>query len=172
MTFGLQCDEPTSVSILDRAAEGGIDFIDSSDVYPLGGDLATVGRTEEILGRWLRGRRDRFVLATKCFGTGRHRSTAATQKHIFDAVDVPAPSTNRLHRLPSAPWFDSATIDETLVRSTTLCIKERSATSDANFSQLPVGSCHYARDLGWRFDSGSPATTSVPPDRARCSVLR
>ena len=36
MTFGLQCDEPTSVSILDRAAEGGIDFIDSSDVYPLG----------------------------------------------------------------------------------------------------------------------------------------
>ena len=68
MTFGLQCDEPTSVSILDRAAEGGIDFIDSSDVYPLGGDLATVGRTEEILGRWLHGKRDRFVLATKCFG--------------------------------------------------------------------------------------------------------
>ena len=68
MTFGLQCDEPTSVSILDRAAEGGIDFIDTSDVYPLGGDLTTVGRTEEILGRWLHGRRDRFVLATKCFG--------------------------------------------------------------------------------------------------------
>src|SRR5580658_7314679 len=68
MTFGLQCDEPTSVSILDRAAEGGIDFIDTSDVYPLGGDLTTQCRTEEILGRWLQGRRDRFVLATKFFG--------------------------------------------------------------------------------------------------------
>src|SRR6202043_2191480 len=68
MTFGLQCDEPTSISILDRAAEGGIDFIDTSDVYPLGGDLTTQGRTEEILGRWLHGRRDRFVVATKCFG--------------------------------------------------------------------------------------------------------
>ncbi|HUZ20672.1 MAG TPA: hypothetical protein VMU75_08900 [Acidimicrobiales bacterium] len=36
MTFGLQCDEPTSVAALDRAAEGGIDFIDTSDAYPLG----------------------------------------------------------------------------------------------------------------------------------------
>ncbi len=57
MTFGLQCDEPTSGAILDRAAEGGIDFLDTSDAYPLGGDLDTRGVTEEILGRWLRGRR-------------------------------------------------------------------------------------------------------------------
>ena len=57
MTFGLQCDEETSVAILDRAAEGGIDFLDSSDVYPLGGDRTTQGRTEEILGRWLKGKR-------------------------------------------------------------------------------------------------------------------
>jgi aryl-alcohol dehydrogenase (NADP+) len=32
MTFGLQCDEPTSVSILDRAADGGISFLDTADV--------------------------------------------------------------------------------------------------------------------------------------------
>src|SRR5260370_9498886 len=67
MTFGLQCDEPTSGAILDRAAEGGVDFLDTSDAYPLGGDLATRGVTEEILGRWLRGRRVRFILPTKCF---------------------------------------------------------------------------------------------------------
>jgi aryl-alcohol dehydrogenase-like predicted oxidoreductase len=35
MTFGLQCDEGTAVAILDRAAEGGIDFLDTSDAYPL-----------------------------------------------------------------------------------------------------------------------------------------
>ena len=118
MTFGLQCDEPTSVSILDRAAEGGIDFIDSSDVYPLGGDLATAGRTEEILGRWLRGRRDRFVLATKCFGrTGPSPFDGGnSRRHIFDAVDA---SLRRLQTdyidLYQLHGFDSATpIDETL----------------------------------------------------------
>ena len=49
MTFGLQCDEATSFAILDRAFEGGVDFIDTADVYPLGGDLTTVGRTAEII---------------------------------------------------------------------------------------------------------------------------
>lgn len=118
MTFGLQCDEPTSVSILDRAAEGGIDFIDSSDVYPLGGDLATVGRTEEILGRWLHGRRDRFILATKCFGrTGPSPFDGGnSRKHIFDAIDA---SLRRLQTdyidLYQLHGSDSATpIDETL----------------------------------------------------------
>ena len=70
MTFGLQCDEATAFAILDRAYEGGIDFIDTADVYPLGGDETTAGRTEEIVGRWMRDRgvRDRIVLATKCAG--------------------------------------------------------------------------------------------------------
>ena len=49
MTFGLQCDEPTSVTILDKAAEGGITFIDTADVYTLGGTAETKGRTEEIV---------------------------------------------------------------------------------------------------------------------------
>jgi aryl-alcohol dehydrogenase-like predicted oxidoreductase len=60
MTFGLQTDEATAHAICDRAAEGGIDFLDTSDAYPLGGDLSTRGATEEILGRWLRGKRDRL----------------------------------------------------------------------------------------------------------------
>src|ERR671929_569615 len=68
MTFGLQVDEDTSCAILDRAADAGVPFLDPADVYPLGGDLTTAGRTEEIVGRWLRGRRDEFVVATKCFG--------------------------------------------------------------------------------------------------------
>jgi aryl-alcohol dehydrogenase-like predicted oxidoreductase len=118
MTFGLQCDEPTSVSILDRAAEGGIDFIDSSDVYPLGGDLTTVGRTEDILGRWLHGKRDRFVLATKCFGrTGPSPIDGGnSRRHIFDAIEA---SLRRLQTdyidLYQLHGFDTATpIDETL----------------------------------------------------------
>jgi aryl-alcohol dehydrogenase (NADP+) len=89
MTFGLQCDEVTSHAILDRADEGGITFIDTADVYPLGGGLPTVGRTEEIVGRWLRGKRDRFVVATKCFGrTGPAAwEQGNSRKHILDAVE-------------------------------------------------------------------------------------
>jgi aryl-alcohol dehydrogenase (NADP+) len=89
MTFGLQCDEPTSVAILDRAAAGGITFLDTSDVYPLGGGLDTVGRTEEILGRWLAPRRHDFVVATKCFGamSARPWDRGLSRKHILDAID-------------------------------------------------------------------------------------
>lgn len=68
MTFGLQSDEETSRAILDTAAAAGINFLDTADVYPLGGDLQTVGRTEEIVGRWLKGKRDQFILATKFVG--------------------------------------------------------------------------------------------------------
>jgi len=118
MTFGLQSDEGTAFAILDRAAEGGIDFLDTSDAYPLGGDLSTRGVTEEILGRWLRGKRDRFIVATKCFApTGPAPFDAGnSRKHIMAAVDA---SLRRLHTdyidLYQLHGYDQATpIDETL----------------------------------------------------------
>src|SRR5579875_308859 len=90
MTFGLQCDEATSAAIMDTAVEGGVDFFDTSDAYPIGGDLTTVGRTEEIIGRWLKGRRQQIVLATKCFAaTGKGPNQAGlSRKHIFEAVEA------------------------------------------------------------------------------------
>jgi 1-deoxyxylulose-5-phosphate synthase len=118
MTFGLQCDEAASVAILNRAAEGGIDFLDTSDAYPLGGELATQGVTEEILGRWLRGQRDRFIVATKCFfPTGPAPFDAGnSRKHILAAVEA---SLRRLQTdyidLYQLHGYDPATpIDETL----------------------------------------------------------
>ena len=90
MTFGYQVDEDDSRAILDHAAAAGVTFLDTADVYPLGGDLSTVGRTEEILGRWLAGKRDEYVVATKCFGpTGtRPWDMGNSRRHIFDAVDA------------------------------------------------------------------------------------
>ncbi len=90
MTFGYQCDEATSFAILDRAAEKGITFLDSSDVYPLGGGLERAGRTEEIIGNWIRGKRHDWVIATKCFGqTGPQPFHAGNnRRHIFDAIDA------------------------------------------------------------------------------------
>jgi aryl-alcohol dehydrogenase (NADP+) len=65
MTFGAQCDEATSFAVLDEAAAAGVNFIDTADVYPARG---VPGESEEHVGRWLRGRRDHFVVATKCGG--------------------------------------------------------------------------------------------------------
>jgi 1-deoxyxylulose-5-phosphate synthase len=118
MTFGLQSDESTAAAILDRAAEGGIDFLDTSDAYPLGGDLSTRGITEEILGRWLQGKRDRFIVATKCFApTGPAPFDGGnSRKHILAAVDA---SLRRLQTdyidVYQLHGYDQATpIDETL----------------------------------------------------------
>lgn len=93
MTFGLQTDEAASHRILDTAADAGIDFLDTADVYPLGGTLETVGRTEEIIGRWLKARgpaaRGDFVVATKAVGKVGPRAwdQGASRKHLLDAVD-------------------------------------------------------------------------------------
>ena len=93
MTFGLQCDEATSFAIMDAAAEAGITFLDTADVYPLGGDTTTAGRTEQIVGKWLAasaGRRDDVVLATKCVGAMGERPwhKGASRRHIVEAVDA------------------------------------------------------------------------------------
>ena len=65
-------------------------FLDTADVYPLGGDLTTVGRTEEIVGRWLRGKRDDYVVATKCFAPmgAEPWDMGNSRRHIMDAIDA------------------------------------------------------------------------------------
>ncbi len=90
MTFGLQTDEPGSRAIMDTCAEAGVTFFDTADVYPVGGDLSTVGRTEEIVGRWLKGRRGAIVLATKAVGRmGPARwDQGQSRKHLLDAIDA------------------------------------------------------------------------------------
>ncbi len=93
MTFGRQCDEPTSFAILDTAYEAGITFMDTADVYPLPPDLTTVGRTETIIGNYLKahpGRRHETVLATKCnarMGPGPN-DQGLSRRHILDAIDA------------------------------------------------------------------------------------
>jgi aryl-alcohol dehydrogenase-like predicted oxidoreductase len=116
MTFGFQCDEDTSRAILDASADAGITFIDTADTYPLGSD--DYGRTEEIIGRWLVGRRDEYILATKCWAqTGpRPWDRGNSRKNIVRALDA---SLRRLQTdyidLYQLHFFDARTpIDETL----------------------------------------------------------
>jgi aryl-alcohol dehydrogenase-like predicted oxidoreductase len=90
MTFGFQTEEAVARQILAKAASAGVTLLDTADVYPLGGGLPTVGRTEEIVGRWLKGQRGSFILATK--GVGKMGPNpwdqGASRKHLIDAVDA------------------------------------------------------------------------------------
>lgn len=90
MTFGLQTEEEVARSILDSAADAGVTFIDTADIYPLGGGEVTAGRTEQIVGRWLAGRRQQFIVATKAVGKVGPAAwdQGASRKHLLDAIDA------------------------------------------------------------------------------------
>jgi aryl-alcohol dehydrogenase-like predicted oxidoreductase len=90
MTFGSQADEEAAHAILDRALDAGVNFIDTADVYPVPPTIETAGRTEEIVGRWLRGKRSRVVVASKCrgrVGLGPN-DEGLSRAHILDAVEA------------------------------------------------------------------------------------
>lgn len=66
MIMGTSTDEPTSVEMLDRFLDAGGNFIDTANCYCWWGREGNHGgESEELLGRWLPGRRDRVFLATK-----------------------------------------------------------------------------------------------------------
>lgn len=61
MTFGGQTDETEATRIVDHCLDAGVNFLDTANVY-------NKGESEAILGRILRGRRSRVVLASKVRG--------------------------------------------------------------------------------------------------------
>ena len=97
MTFGSQTDEAAALRILDRSFEAGIDFYDTAEGYPVPPDAKWVGRTEEIVGKWLKTKpRDAIVLATKVSGPShvwfrsplRSGMTALDRRNIVTAVEA------------------------------------------------------------------------------------
>ncbi len=62
MNFGKPTDEAESAEIINQALEGGINFIDTANIY-------NEGESERIVGRALKanGQRDNMVLATKVY---------------------------------------------------------------------------------------------------------
>lgn len=118
MMFGQRVDEPTSQRLLDEFTAAGGTFIDTADVYGH-------GRSEEILGSWLKSRaRDDLVIATKVYGEaypgGPVQGTG--RKHMLAAVEA---SLRRLGTdyidLYQTHVFDDATpLEETLSTLDTL----------------------------------------------------
>ncbi|MDR7274878.1 aldo/keto reductase [Catenuloplanes atrovinosus] len=81
MTFGREIGEEASHRLIERFVDAGGTFIDTADGY-------SDGRSEEIVGSWLRGAsRHDVVLATKVrFGSGLNRRGLG-RKHILHAID-------------------------------------------------------------------------------------
>jgi aryl-alcohol dehydrogenase-like predicted oxidoreductase len=72
---GVTSGEDEARRVLDRAIDAGMDTIDTANVY-------SEGQSEELLGRWLEGKRDRVTIATKCrFPTVGSAATAAPHEH-------------------------------------------------------------------------------------------
>jgi len=105
------CDERESLRILNAYLEQGGNFIDTADGY-------ADGRSEEILGTGLKGRRDDVVLATKVFfpsGSGANHK-GLSRKHILEGIEA---SLRRLQTdyidLYQVHCFDAHTpLEETL----------------------------------------------------------
>jgi len=96
MTFGEQNTEAEGHAQLDRAVEAGVNFLDAAELYPIPPKAETQGRTEEIIGTWLksRGGRDKVVVATKAVGrTGMDwfrengKGASLTRAQILEAVE-------------------------------------------------------------------------------------
>lgn len=96
MVFGSQSDEATALRILDQCFDRGIDFYDTAEGYPVPPDPKWVGRTEEIVGKWLKTKpREAIILATKVSGPShvwfrspkRSGMTALDRRNIMVAVE-------------------------------------------------------------------------------------
>ena len=103
MTFGNQNSESESHSQLDFAKEKGINFIDTAEMYPIGGNAQIFGSTERYIGTWIKkigqAERDKLVIATKIAGPNRgmeyiRKPLDFSKKSITEAVDL---SLKNLH---------------------------------------------------------------------------
>ena len=72
MTWGEQNTEAEGHQQIDYALDKGVNFIDTAEMYAVPARPETQGRTEEIIGSWIKktGRRDDIVLASKIAGPG------------------------------------------------------------------------------------------------------
>jgi len=67
MTFGEQNSEEDGFEQMDYALDRGVNFFDTAELYAVMPRKETYGKTEEIVGNWLKSRkkRDKIILASK-----------------------------------------------------------------------------------------------------------
>ena len=83
MSFGGDADEATSGAMFKACRDAGINFFDCADQY-------NKGKSEEILGRLIKGERDSLVITTKCFNPMGDDINArgTSRRHVVRAVEA------------------------------------------------------------------------------------
>ena len=83
MNFGLSTQEEEAIAITSAAIDAGVNFIDTADCY-------THGKSEEIVGKAIKDKRDSVVLATKCWapmGKGPN-DTGGSRYHVMRSCEA------------------------------------------------------------------------------------
>jgi aryl-alcohol dehydrogenase-like predicted oxidoreductase len=97
MTFGNQNTEAEAHSQLDYAIERGINFLDTAEMYPIGGNEHIFGSTERHIGSWIhkigQHKRSAIVVATKIAGPNRgmgyiRQPLDFSKKSLHEAVNL------------------------------------------------------------------------------------
>ena len=97
MTWGQQNTQAEAFEQMDYALTKGVNFFDTAELYSIPPKAETYGRTEAIIGEWIKTRRqrDKIVLATKIAGPGtdwiphiRSGRTTFNRKHIQSALNA------------------------------------------------------------------------------------
>jgi aryl-alcohol dehydrogenase-like predicted oxidoreductase len=83
MSFGGDADEATSAQMYKACRDAGINFFDCADQY-------AKGKSEEILGRLMKGHREDLVITTKCYNpvTADLNDRGTSRRHVTRAVEA------------------------------------------------------------------------------------
>lgn len=95
MTWGQQNTEAEGHAQMDLAFSRGVNFVDTAELYPIPPKAETQGRTETIIGSWMKakGNRDKVIVASKVVGRTAstwfrgNRPSKLVRADIFDAVE-------------------------------------------------------------------------------------
>jgi aryl-alcohol dehydrogenase-like predicted oxidoreductase len=146
--FGGKVDQDTVTKILSAAIDQGINLIDTADIYQK-------GRSEETIGKALRGRREQVLIATKVyFATGEGpNQRGASRFHILEGVeaslrrlDTDTIDLYQIHR-----WDAETPIEETLRALDDLATQGKVRyIGSSNFASWQIAhSAHVAKDNHW-----------------------
>lgn len=92
MTWGGQNTEADAHAQIETALDAGVNFLDTAEAYSIPPTPHSYGRTETIIGSWLKipGNRARVVLASKISGGGQHwvrGGSRPDRRTIIEALD-------------------------------------------------------------------------------------
>lgn len=101
MTWGHQNTEREAHVQLDCALDAGVNLIDTAEMYPVPPVKETYGRTEEIIGTWIKksGKRDQIILASKLCGASERVNYIRAGEGRLDKKNIKAAITASLKRL-------------------------------------------------------------------------